>query len=224
MLLFELPVEGCDDGWIAFWSGVCKSTGLFGTVLGMGLVALLRGYLQEDQFYRWGWRVPFLASLIMGGLGVYLRSFLKESQEFVKNVATSSGKLNDPTTGKSETAEAKASHVQVWNAFVFHWPEIISVGLVVSFWATGFYTSFIWMAYYTSQLMADGESVPHAWLINTVMLGVFVIMLPCMGAVADRYSHKLQQCPDVAYRKCMMVGSLGVVLLGEACILYFVEI
>lgn len=233
-------MEGCQDEWIAFWSGICKSTGLFGTVLGMGFVALLRESLQEEQFYRWGWRVPFLSSVVMGGLGVYLRAFLRESQEFVKAAtATATPAASSPTTspasgverqqhqdGGSEVSETgsgavKGARLPVWDAVAFHWPEILSVGLIVSFWATGFYTAFIWMAYYTSQLMDDSEGggrVPHAWLVNSVMLGVFVALLPCMGLVADAYCHALGQGQDVAYRRSMLLGALSVVVLGKSSV------
>mmetsp|Transcript_12103 Transcript_12103/g.19700 ORF Transcript_12103/g.19700 Transcript_12103/m.19700 type:complete len:533 (+) Transcript_12103:82-1680(+) len=227
-------VEGCRDHLVAYWSGVCKSTGLFGTVLGMGFVALLRECLPEEQFFGWGWRVPFLSSVVMGGLGVHLRSYLKESQEFAATVVASEpsqatqqakqqqeGVMSRPGPGAGTGAGAVvASRVVVWDVLRFHWPEIMSVGLIVAFWANGFYTAFIWMAYYTSQLMRDGEYVPHPWLINTMMMGVFVVMMPSAGLLADGYvSRHIHLGKDVAYRRCMIVASLGVVLL--ACPVFY---
>ena len=214
-------VEGCPDQWVAFWSGICKATGLFGTVLGMGFVALLREFLTIQQFYSWGWRVPFLTSIIMGSLGAYLRSFLKESKEFVENQTKAQ---------QQPQRSALKTTVTVWDALHFHWPEIISVALIVAFWATGFYTSFIWMAYYTSELMLmtntrNGDSieegievVPHAWLINTVMLGVFVVLIPCAGLVADTVCHHLYpRQSDLGYRRSMVFSALTVVFSGLCC-------
>jgi hypothetical protein len=206
VLLF-IVVEGCPDRRIAFWSGVCKSTGLFGTVLGMGFVALLRVNLRNQQFYQWGWRIPFLTSILVGCLGGYLRSFLKESEEFVRNQAKTQPNDNQNTL--------MASRASILAAIKFHWPEIISVSFIVAFWATCFYTSFVWMAYYTSQLIGD-EAVPYAWMINTIMMGVFVFMMPCVGILADYICHEYNDAErrDVGYRRTMMLGAAIVVLFG----------
>jgi MHS family proline/betaine transporter-like MFS transporter len=64
--------------------GVCKSTALCGTVLGMGFVTILRELLTHHDMYQWGWRIPFLSSFILGVIGLYLRYNLHESEEFMK--------------------------------------------------------------------------------------------------------------------------------------------
>jgi MFS transporter, MHS family, proline/betaine transporter len=64
--------------------GVCKATALSGTVLGMGFVTLLRELLSDDDLQSWGWRIPFLASVLLGIVGLYLRFHLNESEAFVK--------------------------------------------------------------------------------------------------------------------------------------------
>lgn len=93
---------------------------------------------------------------------------------------------------------------------------MICVGLIVSFWAAGFYTSFIWMAYYTTELMA-GEAVPRAWLINTAMMSVFVAMLPIAGLFADFVCHFCYEGATLGYRRCMKGGALLVVICGTQC-------
>jgi MFS family permease len=50
----------------------------------MGFVTILREVLSEDDMRSWGWRVPFLASVLLGVIGLYLRSQLHESEEFMK--------------------------------------------------------------------------------------------------------------------------------------------
>jgi MFS family permease len=50
----------------------------------MGFVTLLRELLTEDELHSWGWRIPFLASVILGIIGLYLRSNLHESEAFTR--------------------------------------------------------------------------------------------------------------------------------------------
>ena len=61
----------------------------------MGFVTLLREVLTENELNRWGWRVPFLSSVILGFVGLYLRYNLHESEEFmrVKNRGLTTSKL-----------------------------------------------------------------------------------------------------------------------------------
>src|SRR5699024_6056710 len=42
--------------------------------------------LPEEAFLQWGWRVPFLISVVMMGLGLYIRARLEETPAYVKNV------------------------------------------------------------------------------------------------------------------------------------------
>jgi MFS transporter, MHS family, metabolite:H+ symporter len=59
---------------------VCLGTNT-GTLLASGIWALLV-LLPEDQLFAWGWRVPFLASLVVTGYALWLRRNLKESPVF----------------------------------------------------------------------------------------------------------------------------------------------
>ena len=195
--MYRCLVEGCPDGRIAFWSGLCKATGLLGTVLGMGLVALLREVLTEGQFYGWGWRVPFLTSVPVGCCGVYLRTFLNDSKELC-----------------SQSARKTEGIGYIKDTIKFHWPEIISTGVIVSFWATGFYTSFIWMAYYVTDL-SDETPVSHGWLLNTLMLSLFVFQLPASGVIADKFARSADAAKDTAYRKSMVLGASVTILVGN---------
>jgi MFS family permease len=38
--------------------------------------------LPEDQLLSWGWRIPFLASIVMVAVGVYVRLQIVESPDF----------------------------------------------------------------------------------------------------------------------------------------------
>ncbi|MBV9453091.1 MAG: MHS family MFS transporter [Rubrobacter sp.] len=53
-------------------AGLLLSTGVFGVV----------SFLPNDQFLSWGWRVPFLLSIILIGVGLFIRARLLETPSF----------------------------------------------------------------------------------------------------------------------------------------------
>ncbi|MCM3016418.1 MFS transporter, partial [Bacillus subtilis] len=57
---------------------------LIGYVLGAGVVALLTASLSQEALLSWGWRVPFLASIALVGLGWFIRAKVPESPDFEK--------------------------------------------------------------------------------------------------------------------------------------------
>lgn len=66
--------------------GIISSLVALGTnsgTLGAGLIwAILLGTIGSDAVVAWGWRIPFLGSLILLGLAVYIRIHLKETPVF----------------------------------------------------------------------------------------------------------------------------------------------
>jgi MFS transporter, MHS family, shikimate and dehydroshikimate transport protein len=53
-----------------------------GLMLASGVVALLSWLLTDVQFLAWGWRVAFLISAAMVGVGIYIRLNVQETPEF----------------------------------------------------------------------------------------------------------------------------------------------
>ncbi|WP_253206500.1 MFS transporter [Pseudomonas chlororaphis] len=71
-------------GFYAAWSQLGVSGGFVLSAAVFYLVQQLPG----DDFMRWGWRLPFLASVAIFGVGLYIRRKLPESRDFTQaNVA-----------------------------------------------------------------------------------------------------------------------------------------
>ena len=66
-------------GLAGSWPQTGVPAGLF---LSTVVFALLNRWLSEEQFLAWGWRVPFLASLLLIGVGVFIRLTVLESPAF----------------------------------------------------------------------------------------------------------------------------------------------
>ena len=67
-------------GYYAAWSQI----GVGGGFVLSAAVFFLVQMLPKDAFMSWGWRIPFLLSIVIFGVGVYVRSRLPESVEFAK--------------------------------------------------------------------------------------------------------------------------------------------
>jgi MFS family permease len=66
-------------GLMASWPQLGVPMGL---LLSTGMVKLMT-VISGDSFLRWGWRVPFLVSIVLVGIGLYVRLKVLESPEFV---------------------------------------------------------------------------------------------------------------------------------------------
>ncbi len=74
-----------------------------GLVLGTGGMTLLSATMSEDAFNSWGWRIPFLASLILVGVGLVIRLRILETPMFKKV-------LDEGKTASAPVAEAIRRH------------------------------------------------------------------------------------------------------------------
>ncbi len=70
-------------GFIASWPQFGVPCGLF--LANLAVLALSQ--MSGEQFLSWGWRVPFLLSLILVGVGLYIRLGILETPIFAKLVA-----------------------------------------------------------------------------------------------------------------------------------------
>src|SRR5699024_7523762 len=53
-----------------------------------GLMAIFNGLFGTDAFVSWGFRIPFLLSLVLVGIGLYIRLKILETPMFAKVVSS----------------------------------------------------------------------------------------------------------------------------------------
>lgn len=81
-----MSVESAPAGKKAFYSsGVQVGYGV-GLVLATGMVSLLTHVMDNQAFLSWGWRVPFLVSIVLVLVALWIRTTMEESQEFIEKV------------------------------------------------------------------------------------------------------------------------------------------
>ena len=110
VLIISENVDETKRGFLSAWSQVGVGAGLVLASATFYATTLL----PEDQFYAWGWRLPFLASIAIFAVGIYIRTKLPEN----------------PTVGAARTNEATSKHLPAMEALTKYPREIlIGVGL-----------------------------------------------------------------------------------------------
>lgn len=67
------------------WYGMFPQLGApIGFLLSTGLFLLLGNTMSNEQFFNWGWRIPFVASALLVWVGLYVRLKLVETPDFLK--------------------------------------------------------------------------------------------------------------------------------------------
>lgn len=77
-----LAMESAPKGQRGLFAACVQSGAAAGTVLG-ALAAFAVSVLPDEQLFSWGWRVPFLASVVIFLVGFYVRMKVEESPVFV---------------------------------------------------------------------------------------------------------------------------------------------
>ena len=68
-------------GFFTSWIQTTATGGLF---LSLGIIVVTKNLLGAETFADWGWRVPFLLSILLVGVSIYIRMKMHESPMFTK--------------------------------------------------------------------------------------------------------------------------------------------
>ena len=145
--------------------------GQAGLLLANGALGLMAALTTEEQFAAWGWRVPFLASVALIAVGLYIRVGILETPVFARL----------QTRGKVP----KAPVVEVARN---NWREI----LLVAFMRTGqmapFYIFVTYILVYGTQQLG----LARGTLLNLVMLTAVgsLVATPLWGHLSDLYGRR----------------------------------
>jgi len=77
-----MAAEHGDAARRGLWASWPQAGVAAGFLLSAGMLALVNAWLSEADFLGWGWRVPFLASVILVLVGWYIRNRVAESRLF----------------------------------------------------------------------------------------------------------------------------------------------
>lgn len=168
-----MAVESAPAGKKAFYSsGVQVGYGV-GLVLATGIVSLLMRTMSNDSFMAWGWRIPFLVSVVLVLIALWIRSTMEESEEFVSKVmATKEKKERFPVL----TALRKNPR---------------SFLLIVAMRMAEMFTMYIVTAFALSY-STKNLGMPREFFLNISLLvgAVSCVTIPLFAYAADRVGQK----------------------------------
>ncbi|HNP07236.1 MAG TPA: MFS transporter [Cyclobacteriaceae bacterium] len=75
-----------------YYTSFIQTTATLGLFVSLGVILMVRQSMSSDAFAEWGWRIPFLLSVILVGISIYIRLKMEESPLFMKVKAA--GKLS----------------------------------------------------------------------------------------------------------------------------------
>ena len=84
-----LAVENAPSGWRARFGMFPQLGAPVGFLAANGLFLVLGANLTSQQFVEWGWRLPFLSSALLVGIGLWVRLKLSETPAFAAAIASS---------------------------------------------------------------------------------------------------------------------------------------
>jgi MFS family permease len=79
-----LAVENAPPGWRARFGMFPQLGAPVGFIAANGLFLVFSSILSDAQFLAWGWRIPFVLSAVLVGLGLWVRTKLAETPAFEK--------------------------------------------------------------------------------------------------------------------------------------------
>ncbi len=77
-----LATENAPKGWESRFGAAPQLGAPLGFLAANGLFLILGLWLSDADFLAWGWRVPFLASAVLVGIGLWVRLNISETEQF----------------------------------------------------------------------------------------------------------------------------------------------
>ncbi|WOC16329.1 MFS transporter [Pseudochrobactrum sp. MP213Fo] len=76
--------EHAPNGRRGFYTSWIQTTATFGLFLSLIVILLIQNSMTAEEFAAWGWRIPFLISVVLLGISVWIRMQMSESPAFKK--------------------------------------------------------------------------------------------------------------------------------------------
>lgn len=150
---------------------VIKLSLIFGFLAGSLVSTMVASLVTEEQFYSWGWRLPFFVGIGIGFVGHYIRNHGEESPVYEE--AKKSGTL---------------SQSPVRDTFFKHPKKMVMAFASYLFVTMPFYTIAIYMIAYSKKYLGLAED--QALLANSIAMASMLILIYPAAKIADRVGRK----------------------------------
>ncbi|WP_058909975.1 MFS transporter [Entomohabitans teleogrylli] len=160
-----------------------------GTLSATAIWAVMFFFLDREELIAWGWRIPFLASVVVMFFAIWIRMNLKESPVFegAQETAAAAPKVLKDNDSFGAMLKSKS----FWLATGLRFGQAGNSGLIQTF-----------LAGYLVQTLLFSKSIPTDALMISSVLGF--ITIPLLGWLSDKFGRR------VPY----MIVNIGAILLA----------
>ncbi|WP_046116067.1 MFS transporter [Aquincola tertiaricarbonis] len=166
-------------GWFGSFPQLGAPIGLF---MANGVFFLVTWLIGADAMVAWGWRIPFVLSIVLVGVGLYVRLTLHESQVF----------QDVEKAGRTEQAPVSA-------VFRQHGGRVLQGTLIMTTTYVLFYLMTAFVQVYSKSPVgtsaaghATGLGIPANTFTGILLAGAVVFGVFCLvaGKLADRFGRR----------------------------------
>ncbi|WP_219420235.1 MFS transporter [Pseudonocardia nigra] len=145
-----------------------------GIVLATGAFYLVQ-LMPEAQFQAWGWRIPFLGSVVLIAVGLYIRLKVTESPEFTQ--------MQD-----EEAQRERRQRVPIIEVLREHKRPVLIGALAIAGGNTVFYLSTVYMLAHGPQDLGFDRGTILVMIMAAAAIDI--ISMPLVAMIADRIGRK----------------------------------
>jgi MFS family permease len=167
--------EHAPDDRRGYYTSWIQTTATLGLFLSLIIILAIQTALGPDAFKAWGWRVPFLLSVILLGISVWIRLSLNESPTFQRMKEEGKGSKAPLTEAFGQWKNAKIALIALLG---------LTAGQAVVWYSGQFYALF----FLQNVLKVDGVSV-NIMIAIALALGTPFFVL--FGWLSDKVGRKL---------------------------------
>jgi len=179
--------EHADDDKRGGATGWIQSSAAVGLIGALAVILVARTTLGEEAFAAWGWRIPFLASVLLLAISVWMRFKLSESPAYAKLKA-------EGEVTKAPLRESFADPKNLKVVLVAFFAFMAAQGAV-------WYSSFFYIQVFLERTLGMAGAT-----VNMVIMVMTIVSAPLyvfFGALSDRIG-----------RKKVMVGGMVLALIA----------
>jgi metabolite-proton symporter len=166
-----LSMEFGDDRRRGFWTSWPQTGVPVGLALSALAVLAFQALFPGPAFVSIGWRIPFLLSVVLILVGLYIRLRIVETPAFTQ-----------------VKQEGRVSHIPVLEVFRHYWREIILSALLRSAEQAPFYIFTTFLLAYGVKALNLSTSILYTALVITAIISF--VMMPIYSAISDRVGRK----------------------------------
>ena len=166
--------EHVPDGKRGFYTSFIQITATLGLFVSLAVILGVQNTMSVEDFRAWGWRLPFLISILLVGVSLYIRLRMKESPIFA----------HIKSTGMTSARPLKEAFTE--------WPHLKRV-IISLFGATAgqgvvWYTGQFYALFYLQTILKVNATSANYIVAAALLLGMPLFVV--FGALSDRIGRK----------------------------------